>query len=174
MARTIPVLLVDEFGVDDALLNQVFEGSGCLGGLKALETADFRHPAPRWLLDNYFHSTAENTWIPMLDELVAAARAGELPPDRGRASTRAAAAAGAAGTAGASRRSAAPSRGAASACGSGRRGAPRRPAGDLARRGGSARASGPAGAGEQCGSGCDRLAAGNSACPVDRGTGTTF
>jgi hypothetical protein len=80
MARNIPVLLVDEFGVDDKLLNQVFEGSGCLGGLKALETADFRHPAPRWLLDNYFHSTAENTWVPMLEELVAGARAGALPP----------------------------------------------------------------------------------------------
>jgi hypothetical protein len=80
MARNIPVLLVDEFGVDDKLLNQVFEGSGCLGGLKAVETADFRHPAPRWLLDNYFHSTAENTWVPMLDELVAEARAGGLPP----------------------------------------------------------------------------------------------
>jgi hypothetical protein len=80
MARNIPVLLVDEFGVDEQLLNQVFEGSGCLGGLKALETADFRHPAPRWLLDNYFHPTGENTWIPMLEELVAAARAGELPP----------------------------------------------------------------------------------------------
>ena len=80
MARNIPVLLVDEFGVDDKLLNQVFEGSGCLGGLKALETADFRHPAPRWLLDNYFHSTAENTWIPMLEDLVAQAAAGGLRP----------------------------------------------------------------------------------------------
>jgi hypothetical protein len=80
MARNLPVLLIDEFGVDERLLNQVFEGSGCLGGLKALEAADFRHPAPRWLLDNYFHSTAENTWVPMLDELVAAARAGTLAP----------------------------------------------------------------------------------------------
>ena len=80
MARNLPVLLIDEFGVDERLLNQVFEGSGCLGGLAALEAADFRHPAPRWLLDNYFHSTAENDWIPMLDELVALAQKGELPP----------------------------------------------------------------------------------------------
>ena len=80
MARNLPVLLIDEFGVDERLLNQVFEGSGCLGGLAALEAADFRHPAPRWLLDNYFHSTAENDWIPMLGELVGLARKGELPP----------------------------------------------------------------------------------------------
>jgi hypothetical protein len=80
MARNLPVLLVDEFGVGERLLNEVFEGSGCLGGFKALEAADFRHPAPRWLLDNYFHSTDENTWVPMLDELVAAARAGKLDP----------------------------------------------------------------------------------------------
>jgi hypothetical protein len=79
MARNLPVLLVDEFGVDRRLLNEVFEGSGCLGGLAALEAADFRHPAPRWLLDNYFHSTDENDWVPMLEELVALAQKGELP-----------------------------------------------------------------------------------------------
>jgi hypothetical protein len=80
MARNLPVLLLDEFGVDDQLLNQVFEGSGCLGGLASLETADFRHPAPRWLLDNYFHPTGDNDWIAHLDELVQLAGKGELPP----------------------------------------------------------------------------------------------
>ena len=80
MARNLPVLLVDEFGVDEQLLNQVFEGSGCLGGLASLEAADFRHPAPRWLLDNYFHPTTDNDWIAQLGELVELAAKGELPP----------------------------------------------------------------------------------------------
>jgi hypothetical protein len=80
MARNLPVLLIDEFGVDERLLNQVFEGSGCLGGLASLEAADFRHPAPRWLLDNYFHPTTDNDWTAQLDDLVALAAKGELPP----------------------------------------------------------------------------------------------
>jgi hypothetical protein len=74
------VLLIDEFGVTERLLNQVFEGSGCLGGLAALAAADFRRPDPRWLADNYFHPAAENTWVALLEALVAQARAGGLPP----------------------------------------------------------------------------------------------
>lgn len=78
MARDIPVLLIDEFGVGERLINQVFEGSGCLGGLAAVEAADFRHPEKRWLAENYFHPTSENTWARQLEHLVELARAGSL------------------------------------------------------------------------------------------------
>ena len=89
MALDIPVLLIDEFGINEVLINQVFVGSSCLAGLNALEMADFRHPENWWLADNYFHPGQDNTWIGALDELVKMADAGELPPiaeglDQGR------------------------------------------------------------------------------------------
>lgn len=79
MALDIPVLLIDEFGVSENLINQVFVGSGVMAGLDELERGDFRHPETWWLADNYFHPRSDNTWIGMLDELVAQARAGQLP-----------------------------------------------------------------------------------------------
>lgn len=93
MALDIPVLLIDEFGVTENLINQVFVGSSCLAGLKALEAGDFRHPEKWWLADNYFHPEQDNTWIGVLDELVKMAAAGELPPiaaglDPGRSARR--------------------------------------------------------------------------------------
>jgi hypothetical protein len=79
MALDLPVLLIDEFGISEGQINQVFVGSGCLAGLDALQAADFRHPEKWWLADNYFHPVTDNTWIGMLDDLVASARAGRLP-----------------------------------------------------------------------------------------------
>jgi hypothetical protein len=79
MALEVPVLLIDEFGVGEDLINQVFAGSGCLAGLDALREADFRYPEQRWMVDNYFHPRSENTWIATLDDLVLAAAAGRLP-----------------------------------------------------------------------------------------------
>ncbi|MET1007887.1 MAG: DUF6716 putative glycosyltransferase [Propionibacteriaceae bacterium] len=79
MALDIPVLLIDEFGVSENLINQVFVGSGVMAGLEELEQGDFRHPETWWLADNYFHPRSDNTWIGMLDELVEQARAGQLP-----------------------------------------------------------------------------------------------
>jgi hypothetical protein len=93
MALDIPVLLIDEFGVSESLINQVFVGSSCLADLNALQRADFRHPENWWLADNYFHPVEDNTWIAMLDELVKLAQSGSLPPladglDRGRSPRR--------------------------------------------------------------------------------------
>jgi putative glycosyltransferase DUF6716 len=93
MALDLPVLLIDEFGISEGLINQVFVGSGCLGGLDALQAADFRHPEKWWLADNYFHPVTDNNWIGLLDELVASAEAGRLPSildglDVGRTSRR--------------------------------------------------------------------------------------
>ena len=93
MALDIPVLLIDEFGISESLINQVFVGSSCLASLEALQSADFRHPEKWWLADNYFHPVTDNTWMEMLDELVKMADAGDLPPiaeglDRGRSARR--------------------------------------------------------------------------------------
>ncbi|WP_352300227.1 DUF6716 putative glycosyltransferase [Kineosporia sp. NBRC 101731] len=79
MALDIPVLLIDEFGVSENLINQVFVGSGVMGGLDELERGDFRHPETWWLADNYFHPRGDNSWIGMLDELVVLNAAGQLP-----------------------------------------------------------------------------------------------
>lgn len=79
MALDLPVLLINEFGISKGMINQVFVGSGCLGGLDALQAADFRRPEKWWLIDNYFHPVTDNTWIALLDELVVAAAAGRLP-----------------------------------------------------------------------------------------------
>jgi hypothetical protein len=79
MALDLPVLLIDEFGISEGQINQVFVGSGCLAGLDSLQAADFRHPEKWWRDDNYFHPVTDNTWIGMLDELVVAAGAGLLP-----------------------------------------------------------------------------------------------
>jgi len=93
MALDLPVLLLDEFGISERMINQVFVGSGCHGGLESLQAADFRHPEKWWLAENYFHPVTDNTWIGLLDELVVAAAAGRLPSiedglDSGRTSRR--------------------------------------------------------------------------------------
>ncbi|HST85210.1 MAG TPA: DUF6716 putative glycosyltransferase [Kineosporiaceae bacterium] len=93
MALDLPVLLIDEFGVSADLINQGFVGSGCLGGLDALEKADFRRPQEWWMADNYFHPQTDNTWLDRVAELVESAAAGQLPPiteglDAGRTSRR--------------------------------------------------------------------------------------
>lgn len=80
MALDIPVLLIDDFGVSEEMINQVFVGSGCQRSLASLVQGDFHHPESWWSTENYFHPVSDNTWIDLLDELIKAAAAGELPP----------------------------------------------------------------------------------------------
>ena len=79
MALDIPVLLIDEFGISEGMINVVFVGSGCQRSLESLMKADFHHPEPSWSAENYFHPVAENTWIDLLGELVTAASVRQLP-----------------------------------------------------------------------------------------------
>ena len=79
VARGIPVIALDSFGVADKLINPVFLGSGLLAPESAVIARDFRHPAPEWLADNYFHAAAADDWFGRLQDLVARRRAGELP-----------------------------------------------------------------------------------------------
>lgn len=79
IARGIPVITLDIFGVTGKLINTVFEGSGLFGGEDAVVRREFRHPEPAWLDDNYFHPVEEDDVAMQLEALVAARRQGVLP-----------------------------------------------------------------------------------------------
>ncbi len=80
VALGIPTLIVDDFGVSAELINEVFTGSGLLGGTADLLAREFRAPNAAWLADNYFHDDRQNTWIAAIEGLVAENRAGALRP----------------------------------------------------------------------------------------------
>ncbi|WP_100809815.1 MULTISPECIES: DUF6716 putative glycosyltransferase [unclassified Microbacterium] len=84
IARGIPVIALDTFGVEDGLINTVFVGSGLLGSEGDVVQRDFRLPPTAWLARNYFHDPAEEDWIAEMAQLVELRRAGELPPKPGR------------------------------------------------------------------------------------------
>lgn len=80
VAMDLPVLLIDDFGVSPAMINTVFEGSGLFGSTHDLVAGRFRHAAPAWVADNYFHGTEGDDWTGRLDALVAAREIVPLPP----------------------------------------------------------------------------------------------
>lgn len=79
IARGIPVIALDTFGVEKPLLNTVFVGSGLLAGADDVVARRFRHPEPDWTRDNYFHPAGESEWWDRVQELVALRRGGALP-----------------------------------------------------------------------------------------------
>lgn len=79
IARGIPLIALDSFGVSDRLINTVFEGSGLFGDAEAVVRREFRHPDPAWLDDNYFHPASADDVAGQLQALVAARRQGVLP-----------------------------------------------------------------------------------------------
>lgn len=86
VARGVPVIALDSFGVADELINTVFVGSGLFGGESAVIAREFRHPEPGWLDANYFHDPADDDFAAQLEALVELAQRGELawrPADRG-------------------------------------------------------------------------------------------
>lgn len=84
VARDIPVIALDSFGVDDKLINPVFVGSGLFGSEDAVIRREFLLPPREWLAHNYFHDPAQDDWVVRVGELVARRRAGELPPKPAR------------------------------------------------------------------------------------------
>lgn len=82
IARGIPVIALDTFGVSKPLLNTVFIGSGLIGDADDVVARRFRHPHPDWMRDNYFHPAGESEWWTRVQELVALRRGGALPAKR--------------------------------------------------------------------------------------------
>ena len=80
----VPVVVLNDFGVDDALINTVFAGSGCLGDLEDVRAGRAFTPDPTWLLDNYFHPVDEDDLVPRVTDLVRRRDAGRLPLRRRR------------------------------------------------------------------------------------------
>lgn len=84
VARGIPVIALDCFGVSDKLINPVFEGSGLFGSETAVIRREFRLPTAEWLTRNYFHDPAKDDWVTQVEDLVVLRRAGALAPKAAR------------------------------------------------------------------------------------------
>ncbi|WP_435527217.1 DUF6716 putative glycosyltransferase [Microbacterium aurantiacum] len=82
IARGVPVIALDSFGVSAELINEVLADAGLLGSEADVEARRFRHPAPRWLEENYFHDPSADDWEEQAARLVRARRRGDLPPRR--------------------------------------------------------------------------------------------
>jgi hypothetical protein len=80
IARGIPVIALDTFGIRRSLINPVFRESGLFGDRDAVLARAFRHPEPGWLDDNYFHTPEADDWAATVEWLVAQRRAGQLAP----------------------------------------------------------------------------------------------
>ncbi|MEI3847505.1 MULTISPECIES: DUF6716 putative glycosyltransferase [unclassified Microbacterium] len=79
VARGIPVIALDTYGVSPQLINETLAEADLLASEHDVVARRFRHPAPEWLDDNYFHDPAEDDWADRVEELVTARRAGMLP-----------------------------------------------------------------------------------------------
>lgn len=78
IARGIPVIALDSFGVSATLINETLADADLLGGEEDVVARRFRHPDPEWLDDNYFHPEDADDWMPQLEELLAARSRGDL------------------------------------------------------------------------------------------------
>ena len=79
IALSIPVIIVEDFGVSAELTNTVFDGSGLFGNCGDVVEGRFRHPDAAWLDDNYFHAKEQNNWVQGVDELLLARATGDFP-----------------------------------------------------------------------------------------------
>ncbi|WGW12833.1 hypothetical protein LWF01_03395 [Saxibacter everestensis] len=79
----LPVQIVDDFGVNDEMLNTPFIGSGCVGSLADLAAGRFRYAAREWLGENYFHP-ADSKLQDAFERLAASSRTGALPETASR------------------------------------------------------------------------------------------
>ena len=70
VASGVPALAIADFGVDEAMMTSVFEGSGLLGSLDDVVAGRFRLAEPTWLADNYFHDPDDDDWLERLEALL--------------------------------------------------------------------------------------------------------
>ena len=78
IARGVPVIALDCFGVAPELINEVLAEAGLLGSEADVVARRFRRPAGPWLDDNYFHPAADDDWTDRAAELIEARRRGAL------------------------------------------------------------------------------------------------
>ncbi|MCU1525128.1 MAG: hypothetical protein JWO18_2022 [Microbacteriaceae bacterium] len=78
IALDMPVLIVDDFGVNKRLINTVFEDSGLFGNSGDVVEGRFKRAEPGWLEDNYFHAVEHDDWTSELEELLVLREAGQL------------------------------------------------------------------------------------------------
>lgn len=78
VARGVPALVIDDYGVGDEWLNGIFVGSGLLGSTDDLIDSRFRTADPGWAQQNYLHDPADDDARAMLDELIEQRLRGEL------------------------------------------------------------------------------------------------
>jgi len=79
IARDVPLIVLDEFGVSDELINPVFLGSDLFGDGEAVASLAFATPAADWLDDNYFHAADDVDWMRALDTLLEQRASAPLP-----------------------------------------------------------------------------------------------
>lgn len=80
VARGIPVIALDTFGVSEQLINPVFAGSGLFGSADDVVARRFRHPDAAWVRENYLHDARDDDWAARVDALIGRRRAGLLTP----------------------------------------------------------------------------------------------
>ncbi|GAA5209221.1 DUF6716 putative glycosyltransferase [Microbacterium kyungheense] len=80
IARGIPVIALDTFGVSARLINETLADADLLAGEDDVIARRFRHPDPEWLDENYFHPPSDDDWIDAVTRLVARRTEGTLPP----------------------------------------------------------------------------------------------
>ncbi|WP_411720485.1 DUF6716 putative glycosyltransferase [Mycetocola sp.] len=78
-ARKIPSILLNDFGIDALLINEVFADSGLLA--PSADLIGLRFPAVdrAWLAENYAHPASDNTFVRRLVSRMAERDSGPLP-----------------------------------------------------------------------------------------------
>lgn len=74
IAAGVPVLIADDWGVDEKLLNAAFRGSGLIGSITARGLDGATHPDPTWMHRNYFHRVELDDLTMHLGEAIAERR----------------------------------------------------------------------------------------------------
>ncbi|MGP9617723.1 DUF6716 putative glycosyltransferase [Arthrobacter sp. AOP36-A1-22] len=75
--RGLPAVVLTDFGLNRALYNLVFDGSGLTGSLQDVEELKVLRPEPTWLAEHYFHPP-DAVASGALEQLARRARAGAL------------------------------------------------------------------------------------------------
>lgn len=79
--RSIPTLIISDFGFDQQLLNEVYADSGATGSLGDVAAGAIGFPSDDWMSENYFHE-ADGSLRRNLGLLALRARENQLPRRR--------------------------------------------------------------------------------------------